>query len=75
MPDDVSIVGYDDVPMASWAAYDLTTVRQPVNKMVDATIETLLGQLNDGNRDAKKIEISGPLIARGSARKPEGWTE
>ena len=74
VPEDVSIVGYDDVPMASWAAYSLTTVRQPVNKMTDATIKTLLGQIKDPTRKPTKIEIPGPLIARGSARRPKGWT-
>ena len=74
IPDDVSIVGYDDVPMAAWAAYDLTTVRQPVNKMVNTTIATLLGQINDPDRKPEKTEIPGPLILRGSARRPEGWT-
>lgn len=74
VPDDVSIVGYDDVPMAAWAAYDLTTVRQPVNKMVTTTIDTLLGQINDPSRKPHKTEIPGPLIARGSARRPQGWT-
>jgi len=68
VPGDVSIVGYDDVPMASWAAYDLTTVRQPVNRMIEATVETLLSQLNDPDRHIQKIEIDGPLILRGSAR-------
>lgn len=75
VPGDVSIVGYDDVPMASWAAYDLTTVRQPVNKMVDATIDTLLGQINDPSRHPEKTEIPGPLIARGSAYIPQGWMQ
>jgi len=54
--------------MASWAAYDLTTVRQPVNRMIEATVETLLSQLNDPDRHIQKIEIDGPLILRGSAR-------
>lgn len=75
LPEDVSVVGYDDVPMSSWAAYDLTTVRQPVNKMVDATIETLLGQINDPDRAAKKTEIAGPLIVRSTAKRTEGWKE
>ncbi len=74
VPNDVSVIGYDDVPMAAWASYDLTTVRQPVNKMVDATIETLLGQINDPNRMPQKTEIPGPLITRSSARCPQGWT-
>ncbi|NSX54639.1 LacI family DNA-binding transcriptional regulator [Parasulfitobacter algicola] len=73
VPDDVSVIGFDDVPLASWAAYDLTTVRQPVNRMVDATVETILAQIGDKNRPTQKIEIDGPLIIRSSARIPEGW--
>jgi DNA-binding LacI/PurR family transcriptional regulator len=73
VPQDVSVVGYDDVPLAAWPAYDLTTVRQPVNAMVRATVETLLAQIDEPDRPAQKIEIDGPLILRGSARIPEGW--
>ena len=42
VPEDVSIVGFDDNELASWPKYDLTTVQQPVDRMVDATIEVLL---------------------------------
>jgi DNA-binding LacI/PurR family transcriptional regulator len=42
VPGDVSVVGYDDVPAAAWPAYDLTTVRQPANRMVAATVDLLL---------------------------------
>ncbi len=73
VPNEVSVVGYDDVPLAAWPAYDLTTVRQPVNRMVEATVDTLLAQIDDRARPAQKIEIDGPLILRGSARIPEGW--
>ena len=38
VPNDVSVVGYDDAPMASWATFDLTTVRQPLANMIDATV-------------------------------------
>ena len=71
VPDDVSVVGYDDVPLAAWAAYDLTTLRQPLNRMVEATVETLLGQITDAVRPSQKIEIEGPLILRGSSRIPK----
>ena len=74
VPEEVSVVGYDDVPMADWAAYRLTTVRQPVGRMVEATVETLLGQVEDPDRPAQRIEIEGPLVIRRSARIPEGWT-
>jgi DNA-binding LacI/PurR family transcriptional regulator len=73
VPGDVSVVGYDDVPLASWAAYDLTTIRQPVRRMVAATVETLLGQIEDGNSTPLKLRIPSPLVIRGSARIPEGW--
>jgi DNA-binding LacI/PurR family transcriptional regulator len=73
VPHDVSIVGYDDVPLADWGAYRLTSLRQPVARMVEATVETLLGQIDDPDRPAQKTEIAGPLILRDSARIPEGW--
>ena len=74
VPTDVSVVGYDDVPLAAWGAYDLTTVCQPLNRMVEATVETLLAKVDDPTRPAQKIEIEGPLILRGSAYRPEGWS-
>lgn len=71
---DISIVGFDDVPLASWGAYDLTTLRQPVNRMVESTVNLILGQIESGLADPQEIEIEGQLILRGSARIPEGWT-
>lgn len=75
VPGDVSVVGYDDVPLASWPAYDLTTLRQPSNRMVEATVSTLLGWIEEGSNDVQKIQIDGPLMIRGSARVPEGWPD
>ena len=73
VPGDVSVVGYDDVPVAAWPAYDLTTIRQPVGRMVEATVETLLAQIEAPDRPAQALEIAGDLILRGSARIPEGY--
>lgn len=74
IPNDVSVVGYDDVPLASWPAYDLTTVRQSANRMVEETLLTLLDQINNRDAPPKRVEIDGPLIVRSSARIPTGWT-
>jgi DNA-binding LacI/PurR family transcriptional regulator len=71
---DISVVGYDDVPLASWAAYDLTTLRQPVNRMVEATVDTLLEQIETPESTPRHVCIRGQLILRSSARIPEGWT-
>ena len=75
IPEDVSVVAYDDVPTAAWPAYDLTTVRQPANRMVAATVDMLLGQIDGSDPRDQRIQIDGPLIVRGSARIPEGWTD
>jgi len=74
IPEDVSVVGYDDVPMAAWPAYDLTTVRQPANRMVAATVEILLGQIEKNETSPRRVAIDGPIMLRGSARIPEGWS-
>ncbi|MDU8946398.1 LacI family DNA-binding transcriptional regulator [Ovoidimarina sediminis] len=73
VPDDVSVVGYDDVPMAAWGTYDLTTLRQPVNRMVGETVSMLLAMINNHPLQGR-VEIDSPLILRGSARIPDGWT-
>lgn len=75
VPEDVSVVGYDDVPAAGWPAYNLTTVRQPANRMVANTVEILLDQIENESSETRRIAIDGPLIVRGSAKTPEGWTQ
>lgn len=74
VPDSVSVVGYDDVAVASWPTYNLTTVRQPANRMVAETVDILLGKIEGPDSGPRRVEIDGPLIVRGSARIPEGWT-
>lgn len=73
VPEDVSIVGYDDVPAASWAAYDLTTVRQSADRMVAETVDLLLAKIENPQASPQRIEIDAPLIVRGSSKIPEGW--
>ncbi|WP_299738096.1 LacI family DNA-binding transcriptional regulator [uncultured Roseobacter sp.] len=74
VPEDVSVVGYDDVTLSHWPSYDLTTVRQPANRMVAATVEALLARLSEEDEAPRRITLDGPLIIRGSARKPESST-
>lgn len=68
VPEDVSVIGYDDVAMASWKTFDLTTVRQPMGQMIDATTKILLNEIKDDTQAAEKVEIPGELILRGSTR-------
>ena len=70
VPEDVSVIGYDDAPMADWKTFDLTTVRQPLQQMIDATTKMLLSEISDPSRSPEKIDIPGELIVRGTARMP-----
>jgi DNA-binding LacI/PurR family transcriptional regulator len=71
VPGDVSIIGYDDVPMAAWPAYNLTTVRQPLEEMVAGTVQSLVGQI-ERDDPPHKLRVDGPLLVRGSARTQRG---
>lgn len=71
IPEDLMVAGFDDIPEGRRAPYQLTTVRQPINQMIDATLAIL--HLDDPTR---KIEpgidkpISGRLIWRGTIPVP-----
>jgi DNA-binding LacI/PurR family transcriptional regulator len=70
VPDQLSVIGFDDIPMAQWAAYDLTTVRQPVEAMIEASVELLLERVNNANLGSVLKFLPGTLVKRGSARLP-----
>ena len=68
VPEDVSVVGFDDVPLASWPSYNLTTMRQPLEQMVEATVGRLLEAIE--RRDTPPVHLRLPcrLVLRGTAR-------
>ncbi|MBW3245624.1 LacI family DNA-binding transcriptional regulator [Epibacterium sp. DP7N7-1] len=74
IPEDVSVVGYDDVPPAAWRAYNLTTIRQRANLMVAETVRAMFEQIDTPDTASPcHVQIEAPLILRGSARIPDGW--
>ena len=75
VPQDVSIVGYDDVELASWPSYALTTIRQPSNRMVAETVTVLMNSIEKKSTQPHRVEIDSPLIVRNSARVPEDYKE
>lgn len=67
VPEDLAIIGFDDIPLASWEAYRLTTIRQPMRRMVAETL-----QLIDMNMTGEAVNgtiriLPVSLIERGSA--------
>ncbi|MFP9227912.1 LacI family DNA-binding transcriptional regulator [Pectobacterium cacticida] len=70
IPHDVSLLGFDDLPMARWFNPPLTTVHVPVAEMIKETLEKLLGLLA-GETVTPQEPCEGRLIIRESvARRP-----
>jgi len=67
VPQDVSVVGFDDVPQAAWGAYRLTTVVQSVEAMVEATVELLHEQMREDARP-RNVVIPCRVVERDSVR-------
>lgn len=74
VPEDVSIIGFDDIPPAAWPSHDLTTVRQRINLMVDEAVSILLARIDDPTLPMITRLIPGDFIARGTVRLPS-WVE
>ncbi len=66
VPNDVSVVGFDDVPQSSWLAYQLTTVAQSVEKMVRATVELLMSPAASGQGVSRNVVVACELVERAS---------
>ena len=68
IPDEISVVGFDGVEPASWASYQLTTVRQPVGRMTEAAIAMLLERVETPELGPERRLFSGDLVQGTSAR-------
>jgi DNA-binding LacI/PurR family transcriptional regulator len=69
-PDDVSVVGFDDLPVAVWAAPALTTVRQPLAAMAATAFRMLRAVGADTATEADHVELATTLVVRDSTAPP-----
>lgn len=67
-PDDLSVVGFDDVPQASSHTPQLTTVRQPLVEMGASAVRVLLSMLEGG--DPEHVRMPAELVVRASTAAP-----
>ncbi len=66
IPDDVAIVGFDDLPMAKLPDPPLTTVRQPIYQFGFQAVEVLIDQIVNGLKPVRRIIMDTELIIRNS---------
>lgn len=70
VPDDISVIGFDDIPQASLVHPALTTVRQPLEKMGRVATQMLLELLRQAPKKLGRIELPTELILRDSCLAP-----
>ena len=69
VPEDLSIVGFDDLPMAAWTRPGLTTVRQPIAEKGRLAAQLVISLL-EGRRPASPPPLQTSLVVRGSTGAP-----
>lgn len=69
IPDDLAIVGYDDIDFAAAAAVPLTSVRQPRAQLGRTAAELLLAETTEPDHEHQQVVFTPELVVRGSTRK------
>ncbi len=75
IPDDISVIGFDDIPQAALVRPALTTVQQPLENMGRVATQMLLDLLQQPGREVGRIELPTKLILRESCRPPRDASE
>ncbi len=70
VPDDLSLVGYDDIPMAQWVSPRLTTVRQPLREMGAEATRMVLRLRQDSGGPTPRMDLATNLVVRDSTARP-----
>ncbi len=70
VPNDLSVVGFDDVELCQWISPPLTTVRQPVADMAKASVRMVLDISRHGRPPSPRIEFATSLVERASTAAP-----
>src|SRR5690348_1542570 len=66
VPDDVAVVGFDDIPSAAYNTPSLTTIRQPLRRMGEIAAQTLLERLRQKGSTPREVAVEPELVVRES---------
>lgn len=70
IPDDLSVIGFDDVELCQWVTPQLTTVRQPLEQMAREATRIVIELAKGGTRPNQRIELSTSVVVRESTAPP-----
>jgi DNA-binding LacI/PurR family transcriptional regulator len=70
IPERISVVGYDDSPVARLAHINLTTVSQNTEELTEHAVRALIERLEDGRDEDREVVVPPRLVIRGTATAP-----
>ncbi len=70
VPAQLSLVGFDDIPLARWLSPPLTTVRQTVAEMAVTAVHLVLSQWERVSKEDRSVELATTLVVRESTGPP-----
>jgi LacI family transcriptional regulator len=70
VPGDVSVIGFDDIPLASYFDPSLTTLRQPMRETGERAVQLLVETIQNPDRVPEQIVIPARLLERASCAPP-----
>jgi DNA-binding LacI/PurR family transcriptional regulator len=70
VPDDLSVVGFDDVELCQWVSPELTTVRQPIAEMAREATRMVIEAGRDGVTPNPRVELATSIVVRQSTAPP-----
>ena len=68
VPRDIGVIGFNDMAMAAWSAYNLTTIHQPVADIIATAVELVLGIVDDSHKKAEVRMFGCRAVERGTLR-------
>lgn len=68
VPDDIGIIGLNDMEMAGWDSINLTTIRQPVEKIIKTSVDLIVSLLDDPARTPTALGHPCHVVTRGTLR-------
>ncbi|MGJ8527259.1 LacI family DNA-binding transcriptional regulator [Maritalea sp.] len=68
IPEDIGFIGFNDMAMASWQAYNLTTIRQPTRDIIKSSIELVVSMVENPDRALETRIFPCDVVERGTLR-------
>jgi len=72
IPEDITLVGFDNIPMSGWEVFGLTTIGVSLEEMATAAVGMLIQRMDDPERSIQRLTMDPQVILRSTHARPSG---